>query len=384
MNAASGKSAEPAKNSEVELLERSKAAEAEMRERRLRERQQQAEADDKWLQGLGAVSGGQVPCQYHIWQGVVGHYNDVTAIVSEDAEAASAFVIDLAARLTSGQPWVDGSRACIWVNGEKHDWDMDGLDGVVLISSNPRAQQMFQAAGGDLSKLLVVPRFAFFTDKTVSVRRGVPKVEQVPIDAERALSTFERKGIAPRLIILDPIPEFVGSAFNIANGATGAHAILSTLKGLAPAIYTIGVSKRSQTRKAAGASAWVDTPAILLNLEDAPEGIKHVKPVRGGGKPFYYRADEAGNLVFVDPSQVAKATEEDQGSKGGVPSWLRGVLHDGREWYKADLVATAFEAGISEDQLKRAASAIGVVKKRAQEEGARGVWYLPKPSAGVR
>jgi hypothetical protein len=345
----------------------------------------QATEDAKLLAKFasGKRNGQQV--REYIWQGFIERMR-ITGIVSESPEAASRFVIDVAARFTVSAPWIDGTKPHVIVDGKSYDIDPEELGtDVVLVTLNPKARELFEQAGGDSSKLHTCSDLRFYELRQKPVKRGAPKYEQVLIDADEYMNALSRQEINPGLFIFDPVSQAAESALNHEHLARAA---LEMMRGFGTVIFTLGASKRSASRKAVGTNAWVDTPACVLNITEGPSGVKHVEPVRGGGVAFSYRAGGDGKLITVDPSEVAEAQAEQSEGKStktdSAAAWLRGVLRDGREWYRADLMAAAVEDGIKEDQLERASTAIGVIKKRAREEGARGVWYLPKPSAGVR
>jgi hypothetical protein len=328
----------------------------------------------------------------------------LVGVVGEMEKGKGVFLADLAARLSRGDAFPDGTQnelgptPTLWLGVE------DDFDDTI----KPR----FAAAGGD---------FRYLVTRRVIRKKGVDRVLTFPDNldvARRDLQRIEKKlGDRPGLIVLDPWDAFLSDDIN-AWSAKDIRRALSPMAQLAQEtgwclgsiahtnknesarnpVYRVA---NSQAFMAAVRTAWLvgdvpddnanglrafvrlkgniiprDVPGLLYEVVAAKHPLKEASrkgktvPVMKWGTETHYTAAE----VLAGP-----ATEKKSKTERAI-DWLFTTL-DGKGKVPADDIKDAAEkAGISNWSLRKAAKELRVRKESISGEDGkvdRWVWWMP-------
>ncbi len=302
----------------------------------------------------------------------------------------SAAMIDLAARVSVGKEWPDGSEC--------------EAGGVVICSAEDgladTIRPRFDAAGGDPSKVVAL--------STVGDPEGGERMLAIPHDIPAIVEAIERVGAG--LVIVDPLMAFLP-------GDVNSHRDQDVRRALAP-LARMGESTGAAVvivrhlNKAQGGDALYRGGGSIGIVGAARSGLLIAKHPEDDGRRVM--ASVKSNLAPPAPSLVFTLSEAENGAvrvdwKGEsnldasallsaptdheerstlteAQNFLREILEDGSEGV-ADIKRQANEAGLSWRTVERAKAALGARAEREGESGKRGggawVWTLPAIKAAT-
>jgi len=255
--------------------------------------------------------------------------NRVTSITAEESTALP-FLVDLAARATTGRTWLDGAE------------NESTLD-VIFVSSANKVLDLFRQFGGDTKKFHCLRSFDF--DQANGVIDALPNFD---------VESF--------VLMLCPL-----EVSNI-NDDAAARKTLERMRRLmyAPIVYCVAPSTRSKGTRGRGAPAWTTASDTQLALTEH----KHTtKLTRGDGQVLAYQLEKHGLALKDLPTQAASETDR-------AMAWLGAALAGGPR-FKSELVMEAAKAGIALRTLDRAREALDVQTKRENKIQAKTLWALP-------
>jgi hypothetical protein len=317
-----------------------------------------------------------VPLRW-LWPGVIPA-GKLTLFVGDPGLGKSLVALDIAARVTSGIPWPDGSSAC-------------PIGKVILLSAEDDPADTIRPrldAAGAISDLVRLIE---------GVRDGKRQRlfnladDTLRLDAEIAQDT--------RLIIIDPITAYVGGIdSHVTSDVRGLLAPLAELaarRGLA----ILGVSHLNKGSGAAmyrttGSLAWVAAARAVWAVGRDPENRdrilmlpvkQNLSPNLGGFAYGILPKNDAPCIAWEngralgDADALLRSLEDTEDRSAGkeAEEWLAEALAEGRV-KAADLFRQAHAVGISTITLRRAATKIGVRKVKG---GFRDGWSWALPGA---
>jgi putative DNA primase/helicase len=315
------------------------------------------------------------------------------------SQAKSPVTVDLAARISTGDPWPDGTpndygpRSVILLNIE------DDLEDTIL----PR----FRLAGGDKSNLYYVKGTRIAVNKTESLERGLT------LESDMAHLTQLAKSLPGLgLIVVDPITNYLGSKKMIVE--EDVRSLLTPLASLAAelgiVVITVGHFNRREKgtdplHRMMGAAAFTGVArAVYAFGPDPDEESKYchvmsvVRSCGGDGPALRYRTEIVSEncpdshpteIVRVEWTGKSEATAEDvvdsasssdKGREHQAGEILKSLLRDGRKPATeciASLKAEGLdlEHGLNPQRVRRKAGADS--KKFSGEKHYS--WFLPNP-----
>jgi hypothetical protein len=329
------------------------------------------------------------PVQW-LWPGRVAR-GKLTLLVGDPGLGKSFLTLDMAARVSRGTLWPDGTTGC---SGD-----------VVLLSAEDdladTIRPRLDAAGADVARIVALQ----------AVRTPAPDTggtRDVPFNLSADLVALEATVAEVgecKLIIIDPISAYMGGGPRFdSHRNTDVRAVLGPLADLAgrhrvavvavthlrksdgPALYR---AMGSLAFVAAARAAW----AVVQDKDDATNRRRLFLPVKSNlaaeatGLAFQVEPRTPGEAPCVawDPEPVTVSADEalaGRPTKGGggaveeAVAWLEDALAEGPE-PAADIKARSRADGISPRTLDRAKAELNVV---AAPDGFRGpwVWRLPK------
>ncbi|MDQ3317392.1 MAG: AAA family ATPase, partial [Actinomycetota bacterium] len=303
----------------------------------------------------------------------------------------SAATTDLAARVSVGKPWPDGSEC--------------EAGGVVILSAEDgladTIRPRFDAAGGDPSKAVAV--------STAPDSEGNERQIAIPDDLNVIEAAIERVGAV--LVVVDPLMAFLPGDVN-SHRDQDVRRALAPLARLAERTRAAVVVVR-HLNKATGGNALYRGGGSIGIVGAARSGLLIAKHPEEDGRRVM--ASIKSNLAAPAPSLVFGLSQADNGAvrvdwKGEstldasallsapvdseerstlseAQRFLSDVLEDGPEAV-ADIKKQTNEAGLSWRTVERAKSALGVRAEREGEAGKRGggkwLWRLPEGSGGIK
>jgi putative DNA primase/helicase len=300
----------------------------------------------------------------------------LTMLAGEPKIGKSQIAIDIAARVTRGDGWPDGSGG-------------SAPGGVAILETEDLLGETLgriEAAGGIMSRMLVSDKH-----RDLSTKEGVANLE-------RELSAVEN----PRALILSPVRMFFGKE---TAAQVKMRNILMPLLDMVQRrnIALIGVAhkeagkKGRSTEEIAGPKVFTQRArAALTALADTRDPVYQENPklarrilVSAGGNnspdgfELAYRC-EGFTCADGSPSVRVVWSHEKRSllalpapfTREAAREWLRSELSKGPR-LAAEIRATANEAGISVATLQRARSDIGVVTSSRDGFGGGVTWMLP-------
>ena len=296
----------------------------------------------------------------------------------------SAVTIDLAARVSVGKPWPDGSEC--------------RAGGVVILSAEDgladTIRPRFDAAGGEPSKAVAV--------STVPGAEGNERQIAIPGDLATVEAAIKRVGAV--VVVVDPLMAFLPGDVN-SHSDQDIRRALAPLARLAertgPAIVVV-----RHLNKATGANALYRGGGSIGIVGAARSGLliaKHpeddrrrvLAPIKSNlaalapSLVFGLESTEAGAVrvdwkgesnLNAEALLSAPTDHEERSAARGAQDFLREMLEDGAGAV-GDVRKQANDAGISWRTVERAKAALGVQATREGEAGKRGggmwVWTLP-------
>ncbi len=322
-----------------------------------------------------------------LWPGYL-QANQLTHLAGLSAEGKSPVTRDLAARLSSGREWPDGTpntfeKRMVLMLASEDDWAT-----VIL----PHLMQ----AGANLDN---IKRFAMTTVEGDSVAEALTALDQDIGQLEECLKDNANK---VGMIVIDPITNYLGRVNMNKEGE--ARGLLMPLANLAQrytvATKTVGHLNKSEgplLQRVMGAAAFVGVARQTLFFSGDPEdecqfahvmgfgrktttpGLKYKtvqKPFEFNGKTFDVVAVEWGGKSDVDmEEQIGNPTKQaEKSASKQVQVLLKTLLRDG-EKPSQEVEQSIKESGINITDWQKAAKRVAKSKKK----GKGWVWYLPVP-----
>jgi putative DNA primase/helicase len=321
-----------------------------------------------------------------LWPGRMarGH---ITLLVGNRGAGKSFLTLQMAAHVTRGKPWPDGTKCA-----RGH---------VLLISDEDQPKstihQRLTAAGADLRKV------HFFKMVRQTTREGDLQEVMFTLDdvktLEKALVDMPRC----RLIIVDPIGSFMGGRAD-AHRDNEVRAVLSPVATLAEkygaAVVVVAHRRKSSSRcaddLALGSVAFTAIARAVWHLCRDPNekdrrlllpGKNNLAP-EGTGLAFNISGDPPSISWESDPVKMsadeALALEERLGPRGpqqkqrrDAATWLKGLLTN-RTLRATQVFRWARNAGFSKGTIQRAKISLGIKPRRDRFKNGRWIWKLPK------
>ncbi|HSW01838.1 MAG TPA: AAA family ATPase [Sedimentisphaerales bacterium] len=324
-----------------------------------------------------------------LWPGRVG-LGRITLLVGRPGEGKSFLTTDMAARVTQGLAWPDGSPC--------------PAGSVLLISAeNDPADTIrprLRAHGADLRRvhLLSVVRRTDSDGRPYDSLFSLADLE----DLERAATRCPDC----RLIVIDPIGSFLGGEID-AHRENEVRSVLTPVGALAErcgvAILLVAHRRKSPGPNAddmaLGSRAFTAVSRSVLHLmrdsQDRSRRLllagKNNNAPEAKGLAFAIRSEadglpricwESGHVeITADQAMRQENRESSEGDKTAVQravTWLQDALADGPV-PSADVLTHAKAQGISQRTLERAKESLGVRSDRKSGQGAAS-WYFELPA----
>jgi archaellum biogenesis ATPase FlaH len=315
-----------------------------------------------------------------LWPGRIP-LGKLTVIAGDPGVGKSLLTIDLAARVSTGAAFPDGA-AC-------------EQGSVVLLSAEDdeadTIRPRLDAGGADVFRvhLLEAVRNVTADGKSVETSFNLER------DLEALEDAIRRTGA--RLVVIDPISAYLGDTDSHNNSAV--RGLLSPLAALARK-YKVAIVAITHLRKSAGAA--IHRIAESLAFSAAARAAWGVAPDpnhqsrqlfapikqnlgRAGGLAYHIEApDDIARIVWepgavpVDVNAVMSGFEsrEADSERREASEWLRDFLADGPRG-AADVRSQTRLVGLTWITVRRAADAIGIVKRKVGGRGAGWEWALP-------
>jgi hypothetical protein len=306
----------------------------------------------------------------------------LTVLAGDPGLGKSFVTLDMAARISTGQPWPDGAAS---VQGA-----------VILLSAEDGPADTIRprvdALGGDPTRIhLVQAAREADGERAVSLDRDLPALERL-IAAQR-----------PVLVVIDPLTAYLGTTDSYKDA--DVRRLLAPLARLADQYHVAVLSvmhltKNSQTRaiyRTGGSIGFVGAARGQLLVAPDPEDearrilVANKNNLTAPPPALAYRITEdppgAGARVLWDPEPVAEGLDadallagsgEDPAERRDADALLRELLADG-ERPSAEILKAARANGIAERTLDRAKRRLGVRAQRVGGLGGSGTWYLSLP-----
>ncbi|NOZ21119.1 MAG: AAA family ATPase [Planctomycetes bacterium] len=324
-----------------------------------------------------------------LWPGRIA-LGKPTLFVGDPGTGKSCVTLDMAACVSRGRPWPDGSEP-------------SERGSVILLSAEDSPgdtiRPRLDAAGADVSQIYILESVMERNDRGEIVRRMFCLQADVA-QLDGAIKRVSDVG----LVVVDPISAYLAGVDSHSN--TDVRGVLAPLSDLA-ARHRIALVAVSHFNKATGTSAIYRAMGSLAFTaaaravwcasrdKDNPDRrlflpIKNNigKDVSGLAYSLESTPDNPDVPVVVwEPDPVTITAEEalrdqSEGKQGDSPiedaeEWLRDALGDGPLPSK-DVLRMARENGHSERTLRRAKKALGItVSKEGFEAGSTWYWSLP-------
>lgn len=314
-----------------------------------------------------------------LWEGRIA-LGKLNLVDGDPGTGKSAATTDLAARVSVGKPWPDGSGC--------------EAGGVVVLSAEDgladTIRPRFDAAGGDPSKVVAV--------STVPDAEDNERQIAIPDDLYVIEAAIERVGAV--LVVIDPLMAFLP-------GDVNSHRDQDVRRALAPlarlaertgaavvvvrhlnkatggnALYrgggSIGIVGAARSGLLIAKHPEDDGRRVLASIKSnlaapAPSLVFGLSSTEGGA----VRVDWKGESSLDAAALLSAPTDhEERSALSEAQEFLREVLADGPVLAK-DAQEEARGAGIAERTMKRARSSLGVVAERKGEPGQQGGgrWY---------
>ncbi|MCL2641821.1 MAG: AAA family ATPase [Phycisphaerales bacterium] len=315
----------------------------------------------------------------------------ITLLAGRPGEGKSFCIIDMAARITTGTPWPDGSEcpvgSVIFITAEDDPGD----------TIRPRLDAHY----ADVRKVHLLS----------AVRRvgndGQPYNVLFKLEDVAALESALRATPDCRMIVIDPIGSFLG-------GSTDSHRdnevreILTPVAKLVengPAVVVVAHVRKGSGSRAddlvLGTRAFTGIArAVWHVMRDsqnklrreflpgknnlAPEGTGLAFAIEGTPAAVIWEADPVNRTA--DDALAQENSTGDDAKPGPKPEsleqeigWLTGVLADLQEHPAGDIQTSAKEAGLQWRRVQKASQQMGVSIRR-RGFGGGSVWQLPQPA----
>jgi len=332
----------------------------------------------------------QVPVEPITWLWPKRIPNGKLTLLIGDPGLAKSFVLtDIAARVSKGMPWPDGSGRAPRGNVVILQAE-DGLADTL----RPRLDRM----GADVSRIIALSGVRSGSDgseRGFSLRRDLAMLEEIVDKYEAALVEIDplspylegvdshkdadvRQALAPLAFMADRLGVAVIATLHLNKNNATANALYRASGSLAFTAAARSVLGAAPDPDAEGRNVLL---SIKLNVGHKPPGIGYrVTDIAGEGTDTgVIEWDTLPVTVDVATAFGGVRHVESPGMQAAM-DLLRAALADG-EWHPArDLYDEAAEEGISKDTLKRAKVRLGVEATKG-DFNAGWQWRLPR--AGV-
>lgn len=249
----------------------------------------------------------------------------------------SPVTVDLAARISTGADWPDGSR------------NIYGPRSVIMLNVEDRAEDTivprFLLAGGDPKKLCVVEGTQFDTETAEDLERMVAFDEDMEL-----LQTFAEGIPDLGLLSVDPITNYLGK--QRMNNEAEVRSVLTPIAKLCQRLKICGITvghhnksdSKSPLEKMMGAAAFVGVARAVWSFGPNPEGesqyCRMMAPARGniGDKALHYRttvnAEKTVSIIWEGWGEgsaedtVTHVTREDRSKEVDAGDRLRDFLEE--------------------------------------------------------
>jgi hypothetical protein len=322
-----------------------------------------------------------------LWDGRIA-LGKLNLVDGDPGTGKSAATTDLAARVSVGKPWPDGSEC--------------RAGGVVILSAEDgladTIRPRFDAAGGDPSKAVAV--------STVPDAEGNERQIAIPDDLATIEAAIERVGAV--LVVVDPLMAFLPGDVNshrdqdvrralaplarLAERTGAAVVVVRHLnKGVGGnALYrgggSIGIVGAARSGLLIAKHPEDDRRRVLASIKSnlaapAPSLVFGLESTEAGA----VRVDWKGESNLNAEALLSAPTDhEERSALSEAQDFLREVLADGPLPSK-DVEDEGRGAGIAKRTLDRARQSLGVTSERKGEAGKRGggTWYWTLPGIKV-
>ncbi len=313
-----------------------------------------------------------------LWKGFIA-IGKLTLVVGDPGLGKSFLSLDLAARVSQGMPWPDGSSPD------------SGPASVILISAEDGHEDTIHprlsAAGADMEKITI---FVEPLDE-----EGKPEW----FNLKKHISHLEwaiRQRSDTKLIVIDPLTAFGGGVDERSQGAVREmlQPLVDMATKLGVAVLVISHPNKSEGGKAAyrttGSLAYnAVARAVWFVIKDALEPERRfLLPVKNNlandSKGLAYRIvggkiewEPDPILISADDALAAEAKARQRPSEmDRAVVFLKGLLEAGAMW-KDDVVARGKVFGFAVRTLERAKKESSIGDKRLKtEHGVRSFWHL--------
>ena len=324
-----------------------------------------------------------------LWRGWLA-LGKLSVIDGDPGFGKSAAVLDIAARVSMGRPFPDGSRC------------ESGAGGVIILSAEDgladTIKPRLDAAGADTSRIVSLA--------TISVEGEDGRHERLlSVPEDIPLIEHEIERIGAKLVIVDPLMAFLSAEIN-------SHKDQDVRRALAPfaamadrarvAVHVVRHLSKGDSKSPiyrGGGSIGIIGAARMGSLvaKDPQDDNRRVMaPTKNNlavqPKSLLYRLEEADNgavrVVWAGESELSAGdllqTSNGAEAEGRTEAeyFLSSLLADGPV-PSATVLEDAKAAGITESTLRRAKKNLGITPRRENNpHGHRGegrwVWELPK------
>jgi hypothetical protein len=327
-----------------------------------------------------------------LWRGWLA-LGKISVMDGDPGLGKSAAVLDLAARVSTGSPFPDGTKCG------------NGAGGVVVLSAEDgladTIKPRLEAAGADTSRISSL--------KTVVTGTGESRQER-PFALPKDLPLLEREIdlLGATLVIVDPLMAFFGGGID-AHKDQDVRRALTPLAALAErtgaAVQLVRHLNKGEGKSPVyrgGGSIGIIGAArmgALVAADPRDENRRVLAPTKNNlatrPKSLSYGLEEAENgavrVVWSGESDLSAADllgalgESEPGARGEAEDFLRSMLADG-PLPSDEIFGAAKDARISNSTLRRAKDRLGVGAVRENVPGGkRGsgkwVWRLPETTS---
>jgi putative DNA primase/helicase len=317
-----------------------------------------------------------------LWPGMIA-LGKLTVMIGDPGVGKSFVSVDIAARVTTGGKWPDGTRyskkgRVILLSAE------DGIADTI----RPRVE----AQRGDPRRIVVL--------EAVRGKKGHHRMFTLSKDLSVLERAIRREGAS--LVIIDPLSAYLGSDVDSHKDAE-VRATLRPIAELAERlkVAVIGImhlnkdASRTAMYRALGSMAFVAAPRAVFavgkkpgdekrrivaplkfNFGPLPDGLEF--RIKNGGLRWSKKAADitATKLLAGEGADEESPIEE-------AMEFLRTLLREGS--YKADEVRQkAREVGISEATLRRAKTRLNVKPRHVGGIAGSGLWVWELPQKGTK
>ncbi len=318
-------------------------------------------------------------------------YGKITIVEGNPGLGKSTLMTDIAARVSRGKAWPDGSKC--------------KAGGVVLLSAEDgladTIRPRFDAAGGDPTKAVTI--------STVPDAEGNERQIAIPDDLSIIEQVIER--VQARLVVIDPLMAFLAENVN-SHRDQDVRRALAPLARLAERTSAAIVVVRHLNKATGGSAIYrgggsigiIGAARSGLLIAEHPEddtkrvmaSVKNNLAAPASSLVFSLASTENGaarvawsGQTILDANSLLSAPvdQEEKSALSEAEDFLLDILQDGSVTAK-DAEKEAKEAGIEPRTLKRAKQKLKVASEREGTSGQRGggrwVWRLPESVKGAK